>query len=230
MQATFPSHKTSCKMQKATHISSFLFNCQLSTTSECSGVAAFESSLTLPASAKASYVSTSSSTGPGGKVACGRECTSTSGFRLWSNHASLSAVMRPHIGHSSVVRGKNRGVHHPNSRAHTKVWESMVEKSVKRGGKWVKVGENPKMPYPQCGKSIKTYARGNNDARSITKHGSPVRLDAQIVALRPHCTRTAHKAPPQLQHASVTCPSPCDIYKTQRQTLSFSKAGRCKSL
>ena len=31
---------------------------------------------------------------------------------------------------------------------------------------------------------------------SITKYGSPVRLDAQIVALRPHCARTALKAPP----------------------------------
>ena len=54
-------------MRKATHISSFLFNCQLITKSECSGVALFESSLTLSASAKASYVSTSSSTGPGGQ-------------------------------------------------------------------------------------------------------------------------------------------------------------------
>ena len=32
---------------------------------------------------------------------------------------------------------------------------------------------------------------------SITKYGSPVRLDAQIVALRPHCARTALKAPPE---------------------------------
>ena len=47
----------------------------------------------------APYVSTSSSTGPGGKVACRRESTSTSGFHLWYNHASLSAVMRPRIGH-----------------------------------------------------------------------------------------------------------------------------------
>ena len=80
------------------------------------------------------------------------------------------------------------GVHHPNSRAHTKVWESMVKMSKKKcekGWKWVKVGEkiqkwfkSPKMPYPPC------YARGNNDATSITKYGSPVRLDAQIVALR----------------------------------------------
>ena len=32
---------------------------------------------------------------------------------------------------------------------------------------------------------------------SITKYGSPVRLDAQIIALRPHCARTALKAPPK---------------------------------
>ena len=56
----------------------------------------------------------------------------------------------------------------------------------------MKVGENPKMPYPQCGRSIKTYARGNNDAPRITKYVSPVRLDAQIVALRPHCAWTVH--------------------------------------
>ena len=60
----------------------------------------------------------------------------------------------------------------------------------------MKVDENPKMPYPPCGRSIKTSARGNNEAPSITKYGSPVRLDAQIVALRPHCTRTALRAPP----------------------------------
>ena len=51
----------------------------------------------------------------------------------------------------------------------------------------MKVGENPKMPHPPCGRSIKTYARGNNDAPGISKYGSPVRLDAQIVALRAHC-------------------------------------------
>ena len=44
---------------------------------------------------------------------------------------------------------------------------------------------------PPCGRSIKTYARGNNDAPSITKYGSPVWLDAQIVALRAHCTQGA---------------------------------------
>ena len=31
---------------------------------------------------------------------------------------------------------------------------------------------------------LKTYARGNNDAPSISKDGSLVRVDAQIVALR----------------------------------------------
>ena len=53
------------------------------------------------------------------------------------------------------------------------------------------MGENPKMPYPPCGRSIKTYARGNNDAPSIAKYGSLVRLDAQIVALRLHCAKGA---------------------------------------
>ena len=45
------------------------------------------------------------------------------------------------------------------------------QKKCEKGWKWVKVGENPKMPYPPCGRSIKTYARGNNDAPSITKYG-----------------------------------------------------------
>ena len=34
-------------------------------------------------------------------------------------------------------------------------------------------------------------------APSITKYGSLVRPDAQIVALRAHCVRTALKAPPE---------------------------------
>ena len=163
-------------------------------------IVSIERSLTLPASPKATYVSTPSSTGPGGKVSCRRESTSTSVFNLWHNHASSSAGMRPCIGHSTMVRQKlgspsrqlegprqSVGVHHPNSRAHTKMWESMVKMSKKKcewGWKWVKVGENPKVPYPPCGRSIKTYARGNNDAPSITKYGSPIRLDPQIVALR----------------------------------------------
>ena len=103
-----------------------------------------ESSLTLPASPKATYVSTPSSTGPGGKVSCKRESTSTSVFNLWYNHASSSVGMRPCIGHSTMVRQKpgslsrqlegprqSVGVHHPNSRAHTKIWESMVKMSKK---------------------------------------------------------------------------------------------------
>ena len=65
------------------------------------------------------------------------------------------------------------------------------KKNCEKGWKWVKVGEDRKMPYPQCGRSIKTYTRGNNDAPSITKYGSPVRLDAQMVALCPHCTKGA---------------------------------------
>ena len=75
---------------------------------------------------------------------------STSVFNMWYNHASSLAGMRPRTGHSTVVRQKpgslscqlegprqSMGVHHPNSRAHTKVWESMAKmskKNVKRGG------------------------------------------------------------------------------------------------
>ena len=70
----------------------------------------------------------------------------------------------------------------------------MSKEKCEKGWKWVKVGENPKMPYPPCGRSIKTYARGNNDAPSITKYGSPVQLDTQIVALRRHCAKGAPKA------------------------------------
>ena len=76
--------------------------------------------------------------------------SSTSVFNLWYNHTSSSAGMRPHIGHTTVVKQKpgspsrqldgphqSMGLHHPNSRAHTKVWESMVKmskKNVKRAG------------------------------------------------------------------------------------------------
>ena len=42
-------------------------------------------------------------------------------------------------------------------------------KKSEKGWKWVTLGENPKMPYTQCGTSIKTYAKGNNDAPSVTK-------------------------------------------------------------
>ena len=176
-------------MRKATYIPSFLFNCQLITKSECSGVALFENSLTLPASAKASYVSTSSSTGPGGKMACTTESTSTSGFHLWHNQASLSAVMRPCIGHSKMVRQKKGSLSPQLKGPHQSVGvhSGDEQKSLKKGWKWVNVGENKKIPYPQCGKSVKTYATGNNDAPSIIMYGSPVRLDAQIVALRLQC-------------------------------------------
>ena len=69
--------------------------------------------------------------------------------------------------------------------------EDEQKKTCEKGWKRVKMGENPKTPHPQCGRSMKTYARGNNDAPSITKYGSPVQLDAQIVALRAHCTKGA---------------------------------------
>ena len=114
---------------------------------------------------------------------------STSSFHLWYNHASSSTMMRPRIGHSTVVWQKLGSPSPQLKGPHQSVGfhGEDEQKSVKRGWKWVKMGENPKMPYPQCGRSIKTYARGNNDAPSITKYGSPVRLDAPIVALRAQC-------------------------------------------
>ena len=51
----------------------------------------------------------------------------------------------------------------------------------------------------------------NNDAQSTTKYGFLLRPDAQIVALRAHCTRTALKAPPR-------GPSVRPMYKQKRRT------------
>ena len=53
----------------------------------------------------------------------------------------------------------------------------------------MKLGENPKMPYPQCGRSIKTYPQTTMMPPSTTKYGSLVRPHAQIVALRVHSTK-----------------------------------------
>ena len=119
-------------------------------------------------------------------------------FNLWYNYPSSSAGMRPHIGHLDVVRQKPGSPSPQPKGPHQSVGVhgEDEQKKCEKGWKWVKVGENPKMPYPPCGRSIKTYARGNNDAPSITKYGSPVRLDTQIVGLRPHCARTALRAPP----------------------------------
>ena len=90
----------------------------------------------------------------------------------------------------------------------------------------MKVGENLNMPYPPCRRSIKTYARGNNDAPSITKYGSPVWLDAQIVALRAHCAKGAPfmgpptPVPHDIQFLRPPCPpwhglgSPCFCTKS----------------
>ena len=65
-----------------------------------------------------------------------------------------------------------------------------AHRAVREGGqgRWSK---NPKMPYSPCGRSIKTYAGGNNDAPGISKYGSLVRPDAQIVALRTRCAKCA---------------------------------------
>ena len=55
----------------------------------------------------------------------------------------------------------------------------------------MKQGEHPKMPDPQC---IKTYYQTKMMPKSTTKYGPLLRPNAQIVALRAHCTRTTLKA------------------------------------
>ena len=71
----------------------------------------------------------------------------------------------------------------------------MSQKKCEKGWKWVKVGEIQKCHTPNVEEASKPMP-GANDAPSITKYGSPLRLDAQIVALRPHCARTVLRAPP----------------------------------
>ena len=108
-----------------------------------------ESSLTLPAFQSCVCVHLVLNW-TGGKVACKRESMLNSVFDLWYKHTSSAAGIWPRIEHSNVVKKKPRGlsrqpegprqsvgVHHPNSRARTKVWESMVKmskkESLKRG-------------------------------------------------------------------------------------------------
>ena len=56
-----------------------------------------------------------------------------------------------------------------------------------KGWKWVKLGEFQKCCIPNVAKASKPTQQGNDDAPMISKHGSPVRPDAQIVAMRAHC-------------------------------------------
>ena len=61
---------------------------------------------------------------------------SNSGFHLWYNHASLSAMMRPRIGHSIVVRQKPGSLSPQLKGPHQSVGVhgGDEQKSVKRGG------------------------------------------------------------------------------------------------
>ena len=47
----------------------------------------------------------------------------------------------------------------------------------------MKLGENPNMPYTQCGRGIKNLLSNNNNAPGITKYGFLVQLGTQIAAL-----------------------------------------------
>ena len=63
------------------------------------------------------------------------------------------------------------------------MWWRWAKKCEKRW-KWVKI---QKCHIPNVEKASKPTPRSNNDAPSISKHGSPVLPDAQIVAPRAHC-------------------------------------------
>ena len=61
------------------------------------------------------------------------------------------------------------------------------QKACEKGWKRVKLGENPKMPHPHCGRSIKTCCQTTNDAQNITKYGFLVRPNAQMRLMPPLC-------------------------------------------
>ena len=71
--------------------------------------------LTLPASTKASYVSASSSTRPGGKVACGKESTSTSGdafpWGAWPRDAAVDTHKQAGRQSTALTRASLRSGH-----------------------------------------------------------------------------------------------------------------------
>ena len=71
------------------------------------------------------------------------------------------------------MKGKLRGT--PTSKDHYSRTPRDPCLLCEKGWKWVKLGKNPKVPYPQCGRSIKTYARHNNDAPSISNYPPPLR-------------------------------------------------------
>ena len=86
-------------------------------------------------------------------------------------------------------------------------------------------------------RSIETYAKGTNDATSITKYGPPTQLHAQMVALRLHCARTTLKAPPMyhpmypLESQNQTqkicgfwLRTPCCLVATPQNCMDFSYA------
>ena len=58
---------------------------------------------------------------------------------------------------------------------------------VETSKKWMKLGENPNMPYPNVKKASKYLLSNNTNGHSITKYGVLGRLQIQIVALHVHC-------------------------------------------
>ena len=85
------------------------------------------------------------------------------------------------LGHPSYPTPLNLG--HPNypSSIQMQATFPLYKTSCKMRKATVKMGENPKMPYP--GRSMKTYTRGNNDAPGITKY----RANTNIFKTRIFC-------------------------------------------
>ena len=120
----------------------------------------------------------------------------TINYRPWTVCVCAAALLASWVEHAGGENSK--WLHHPCLLGVPMAGRTQPKKSgcdgatkCEKGRKWVKLCENPNMPYPQCGRSIKPYTRGNNDAPSITKHQSLVRLDTQTVAPHAHYAKCA---------------------------------------
>ena len=108
-------------------------------------------------------------------------------------------VANPNSRGHATKRGLR--VPNPNSRGHTTKRGLLVSNPNSRG------------PATKRGFKVKTYARGNNYAPSISNYGSLVRPDAQIVALHAHRAKCA----PSLASPTCHAVSPSGIRHSQSE-------------
>ena len=105
----------------------------------------------------------------------------------------------------------------------------------KEGGSATSPLRSRRSPNKGTQSEVKTYARGNNDAPSVSKYGSLVRPNAQIVALCAHCAKcgplgihfSLHISRVKYNFPSNTCPmpqAPCALFAhTTSTSLSSSQ-------